>query len=191
MPATQTIKDCRSAEEALQSLCGWFFEDRLSMEGCDPVGEDELPPAYRDLLVHTEHMTARLARYHGREVELVVLGHEQRGDIYSRHILLQPAGTDHVVEFGVVRIDLACMAPAVRDGVLAREIPLGAILITHDVMRRIEPKWYLRFAADAPLTAHFGGDADVYGRVGIIHCAGQPAIELLEVVTDKRPVEGG
>ncbi|HRX84232.1 MAG TPA: hypothetical protein P5572_04360 [Phycisphaerae bacterium] len=186
MPATQTIRDCATAEDALESLCGWFFEDRLSMEGCDAVAVEALPAAYRDLLVHAEHMTVRLADYHRRPVELIVLNHERRGEIYSRNILLQLAGTEHIVEFGVVRIDLRFLAPAVREGVLAREIPLGAILITHDVMRRIEPKWFFRFRADAPMCAHFGGERDAYGRVGIIHCAGEPAIELLEVVTDRR-----
>jgi chorismate-pyruvate lyase len=186
MPETQSIQHCATAEEALQSLCGWFFEDRLSIEGCEPIAVNALPAAYRELLVHEEHMTERLAAYHRRPVELIVLNHEQRGEIYSRNILLQLAGTDHVVEFGVARLDLRFMSPEVRRGVLAREIPLGAILISHDVMRRIEPKWYLRFSADAPICAHFGGEGDAYGRVGLIHCMGEPAIELLEVVTDRR-----
>lgn len=185
MPETQRIQECTTAEDALHSLCDWFFEDRLSMEGCEPVGADALPRAYRELLVHTEHMTERLARYHGRRIELEVLHHEQRGTIYSRNVLLQLADTDFVVEFGVVRMDLRFMSPQVRTGVLSREIPLGAILISHDVMRRIEPKWYFRFSADAPVCAHFAGNGDAYGRVGLIHCEGRPAIELLEVVTDR------
>jgi len=186
MAETQTIRECATAEEALHSLCDWFFEDRLSMEGCDPIAAGELPRAYRELLVHTEHMTERLAAYHGRPVELIVLNHEQRGEIYSRNVLLQLAGTQHVVEFGVVRMDLRFMSPQVRRGILAHEIPLGAILITNEVMRRIEPKWYFRFSADAPMSAHFGDGAEAYGRVGLIHCENQPAIELLEVVTDRR-----
>jgi chorismate-pyruvate lyase len=186
MAETTTIRECVSAAEALHSLCDWFYEDRLSMEGCEPIEVEALPYEYRDLLVHTEHMTERLAAYHGRPVELIVLNHEQRGEIYSRNVLLQLAGTEHVVEFGVVRLDLRFMTPQVRQGVLDREIPLGAILITNDVMRRIEPRWYFRFSADAPMCAHFGGDAEAYGRVGLIHCEGEPAIELLEVVTDRR-----
>ncbi|MCB9851280.1 MAG: hypothetical protein H6817_11325 [Phycisphaerales bacterium] len=186
MADTQRILECRTAEEALQSLCDWFYDGRMSVEGCDPVDADALPPTYRDLLVHTEHMTRRLADYHGKPVELVVLHHETSGTIYSRNILLQLAGTEHVVEFGVVRMDLRFMSERVRDGILAGEIPLGAILITNEVMRRIEPRWYFKFTAGAPMGAHFAGGDESYGRVGIIHCEGEPAIELLEVVTDRK-----
>jgi chorismate-pyruvate lyase len=186
MAETPRIQECRTAEEALHSLCDWFFEDRLSMEGCTPIAAEALPPAHRELLVHQEHMTKRLARYHGAAVDLIVLHHQRSDPIYSRNILLQLAGTEHIVEFGVVRMDLNCMSEAVRTGVLAGEIPLGAILIENEVMRRIEPKWYFRFDADAPMAAHFDNPGDVYGRVGIIHCDGRPAIELLEVVTDKK-----
>ena len=97
----------------------------------------------------------------------------------------QPA--DHAEDryLGVDRKSHLCLEGRLVFG-LAGEIPLGAILITNEVMRRIEPKWYFRFTADAPMAAHFAGGGAAYGRVGIIHCDGAPAIELLEVVTDHK-----
>ena len=98
------------------------------MEGCTPIDGAQLPPSFRDLLVHNDHMTEQLARHHGVPVELVVLQHERSQAIYSRNILLQLAGTDYTVEFGVVRMDLSFMSQKVREGVFAGDIPLGAIL---------------------------------------------------------------
>jgi hypothetical protein len=182
------IAQLSSPREALDSLCEWFYEDRLSAEGCEPVSPSDMPQASRDLLIHHEHMTLQLQAYHRRPIELRVLHHRTDGNLYVRNVELVLAGTDHVVEFGIVRLDLDFVAKDVREAILARKRPLGDILIEHDVLRRIEPRWYFRFEQDSPIAAHFGPDhdGDVYGRLGTIYCEEQPAIELLEVVTEAR-----
>lgn len=182
------IVECRTAEEALASMCHWFYEDRLSAEGCEPIDPTDMPDAYRRLLVHNEHMTRRLEDYHGSDVELKVLTFRQDESIYSRNVLLTTHGGKHVVEFGIVRMDLSCAAPDVRDEILERRTPLGEILISHDVLRQVEPHWYLRFEEDSPMAAHFGAghSGAVYGRLGSIYYENHPAIELLEVVSDAR-----
>lgn len=183
------LVECNSAEDALESLCHWFYEDRISVEGCEPVEPDAMPDAYRDLLVHNEHMTERLSAYHGQDVELQVLHNRSDGDLYSRNVLLTlPSNPDFGVEFGIMRMNLSFVADDVRKEIETGEDPLGSILVKHDVLRRIEPRWYLKFDADSPMASHFGRSHhnEVYGRVGIIYCNDEPAIELLEVVRDTK-----
>ncbi len=183
------LVECKSAEEALESLCHWFYEDRISVEGCDPVNADEMPETYRKLLVHNEHMTEKLSDYHGEDVELHVLQNRADGDLYSRNILLTlPSDPDFVVEFGIMRMNLNMVGTEVRKAIEAGETPLGNILVGHKVLRRIEPRWYLKFDTESPMASHFGRKHEhpIYGRVGIIYCNDEPAIELLEVVRDNR-----
>jgi hypothetical protein len=133
-------------------------------------------------------MTLRLNAYHETSVALRVHRHEQAGDLYHRLITLTPPGSEHVVEVGVVRVHLNYTDEAVRQEILERETPLGDILTQHNVLRRIEPRWFVRCDAGNPVLALFNrplGGA-VYGRLGVIHCNDEPAIELLEVVADDR-----
>jgi chorismate-pyruvate lyase len=152
------------------------------------VTSKEIPSPFHDLLVHEQHMTATLEAYCGRPMRLRVLDHQQVEDVYRRKIVLTPADDDTVVELGVVRINLHFAPESVRKEILERRTPLGDILIRHDVLRRIEPRWYLRFPAEGSLAAGFGyapptPRAELYGRIGTIHCNHRPAIELLEIVT--------
>jgi hypothetical protein len=89
------------------------------------------------------------------------------------------------VEVGVVRLNFRFMSREVRDEILKRETPLGAILIRHKVLRKVQPRWYMKFPANAPLLAAAGAifPHTTYGRLGTIHCNGEPAIEVLEIVS--------
>lgn len=172
---------------ALDDVAGLFFGPQLAIDG-RPVDARDVPEPFRTLLVHHEHMTTSLERYHGGEIAVEVIEEQIEGDRYTRKILLCPAGTAHVVEVGVARINLRYTSPAVREEILKRESPLGDILIRHEVLRRIEPKWFFRFEGPASLLAAFDRPIveAVYGRVGVIYCDGQPAIELLEVVSSEK-----
>lgn len=148
------------------------------------IDASDVPEPYARLLVHNDHMTTRLGDYHGAAVELQVLSHKIEGDAYRRLIVLRPAGQDRVVEVGLVRIDLACTSSAVRAMILDEKRPLGDILIAANVMRRVEPRWFVRFDGGTLLTEQFGaGHAPFYGRIGTIFFEDRPAIRLLEVVT--------
>ncbi len=144
---------------------------------CAFIAGDEMPEPYRGLLVHEHHMTVTVEAYHGGPVDVRVLERRQDGSHYSRRILLVMRETGRVVQFGIVRIDLRYVAPEVAAAITEGKTPVGRVLITHGVLRRVEPVAYLRFEA-APW---FGG-ATAYGRLAIIHCDGEPAVEVLEVV---------
>jgi chorismate-pyruvate lyase len=148
------------------------------------VVESAMPQPYRRLLVHPHHMTVTVEEHYGGPVNVRVLDRRRDGDNYTRKILLALAASGQVVQFGIVRIRLDLCTEAVRDAILAEQTPLGRILIEHDVLRRIEPTAYLHLQADAELSGFFGltKPTDLWGRLALIHCDGQPAIELLEVL---------
>jgi hypothetical protein len=148
------------------------------------VAAHEVPAPYHGLLVHEHHMTVTVEAYHGSLVDVKVLARRLDGDFYSRKILLTLQSTGRVVQFGLVRVNLALCSPAVRDEILAQKTPLGRILINHNVLRRIEPTAFFRLTTDADLMRWFSLDKphSTYGRLGIIHCDGKPAIEVVEIV---------
>jgi chorismate-pyruvate lyase len=153
------------------------------------VAPEHVPQPYRDLLVHEHHMTVTVERFHGRPVELRVLSQRTQGHHYSRMILLALQGTGDVVQFGIVRIDLDRCSPVVRAEVLAGEKPLGRILIEHDVLRHIDPTCFVRITPTRQMLQWFGlaESGPLWGRTATIHCDGQRAIDLLEVVRNESP----
>ena len=155
------------------------------MDGAEEVAADQIPEQPRRLLVHNQHMTATLQAYYQHLVELRVLDHRQDGQDYRRKILLTIEGGKQVVEFGLVKLDLAFLPVSAREEIIARNRPLGEILARHNVLTRVEPRWYVRFAGDSEVVQSFAMPdvTQVYGRIGVIYCDGQPAMELLEVVS--------
>ena len=187
IPSPMKLIDCEDFETGFAAVCGSHLKGEWHGNLAQQINPSALPARYRDLLVHNNHMTSALTAHYGRRVSLRVLEEMQDGDVYSREILLTLDDSDAVVEYGVMRLDLSLVTESVRSQILARTAPLGDVLIRHRVLRRIEPKWFVRFGAGSPLLAHFGTDVnEAFGRIGIIHCNQKPAIELLEVVVDGR-----
>jgi chorismate-pyruvate lyase len=143
-----------------------------------------VPPPYHELLVHKRHMTVTQESYHGDRVDVRILDRRQNGHYYARKILLALHGSGKIVQFGIPRIDLRCCSKAVREEILAGQTPLGRILINHKVLRRIEPLAYYRVTPSRAMMNwfHLKEPRSTYGRVGIIFCDEQPAIEVLEIV---------
>jgi hypothetical protein len=177
------LAEAPGAEAALRELCGPFVRGPF-VPLCALVQPDEIPHPQDQLLVHHEHMTVVLQKYHGRPVAVRVMEEHLSGDYYTRKIALTPEGADRVVEWGIVRLDFRYMAAEVRDEILAKRLPLGAVLIKHNVLRRIKPRWFMRFPPGGAVLDAFGARAttDLYGRIGMIYCDEEPAIEVLEIV---------
>jgi len=169
----------------LRELCRPLKDGQALQPQCVIVQPNDIPHPIDELLVHHEHMTEALRRRYGRPVELTVLDEHLDRDFYTRKVSLAPAGGDNVVEWGIARLELRYMSDDVRAEILAKQSPLGEILIRHNVLRRIKPRWFMRFPARGPMLSFFGdaGDRPLYGRIGTIYCDEKPAIELLEIVT--------
>ena len=174
----------------LQTLFGLFFDADQTPE-CLPVAPQDVPPPYRDLLVHTHHMTVTMESFHHDRVTVQVLAVRQTPDWYARKILLRKQSDGTVVQFGLVRIRLRFCSDPVKEKILEQKTPLGRILIEHNVLRRIEPKLYFRIPPQAVLEEWFGPQAagrETYGRMGVIFCDEQPAIEVIEIAAPAPPV---
>jgi hypothetical protein len=148
------------------------------------VSADEVPSPYHGLLVHPHHMTVTVEAHHGDLVDVRILDRRQDDDVYARKILLALHGSGRVVQFGIMRVYLRFCSPPVREEIVAGRTPLGRILIEHDVLRRIIPTAFVRVIPGPAMVQWFGLEQPqiTYGRLAYIHCDGQPAVELLEVV---------
>ncbi len=172
LPAFATLHELLSAVQA--------------RAGFAPLGAalreaEELPEGARRLLAHDEHMTQRLRDQLGCELELHVLRQRRENGCYAREILLLRGDTGQPVEFGIVRIQERCLPAGVMDQIVAERRPRGDILIASVALRRVEPRWYFEFEPGAAPSAALAV-ARSFGRVGVIHCDDQPAVEVLEAV---------
>jgi hypothetical protein len=183
------IHEVPTAHATLMELCAPFVPRGEPFDAeCAVVQPEEIHHPDDQLLVHHEHMTVALQRFHGCPVQVHVQDEhlDAEGELYTRKIFLTPANAPQkVVEWGIVRLDFRYMDDAVRDEILRKEMPLGAILIKHNVHRRIKPRFFLRFPPGGPVLRLFGTDESraLYGRLGTIYCDEEPAIELLEIVS--------
>jgi chorismate-pyruvate lyase len=171
------VSDQRPTFDVLSQLFGDNFDAEI-------VAVPDMPEPYCHLLVHPHHMTVTVEEYYGGAVNVRVLDRRLDGVTYARKILLAVAATGRIVQFGIVRIRLDLCSEPVRDAIVAEKTPLGRILIEHDVLRRIEPLQYLRVRPDQALCDELAMPipTDIWGRVALIHCDEQPAIELLEIL---------
>ena len=169
----------------LTSVLGQFPDDRIEAGQVEVLEGAALTGAYSGLLDHTHHMTVTLEERYGAPVHLEVLEVDHSGDSYSRKLILRAGEGGPVVLAGIMRFRLECVDQEVREEILAARTPLGRILIEHQVLRKIETIAFLRF----PLGNSFGKLLDAtgkesftYGRLAIIFCDGEPAVELLELI---------
>jgi len=183
------LADLPAAEAALLELCRPFAKDAILSPQCTVIQPDEIPFPEDHLLVHHQHMTVVLEKHHGHPVNVHVTDEilDAETDVYTRKVYLTPAASDKVVEWGIARLDLRYLPKAARAEILARQTPLGAVLIKHNVLRRVKPRFFLRFPAGGPVLGLFGAadrTTPAYGRIGTIYCNHEPAIEVLEIVVN-------
>lgn len=169
--------------DELQSLLDLFPEQEAFLADGEHVAPDTVPEPYRRMLSHNHHMTVAMELYHRSAVDVRILERRLDGDFYNRKILLFRAGTETVVQFGIVRFDLSYLTQTVRDEILAGEKPLGKVLIDHNVLRHIDVGAVLRISAGPALARYLqmpvGGVT--YGRLATIFCNRHPAVDLLEI----------
>ncbi len=167
----------------IQSLFALFPPEEY-LADYQEVPAADVPPPYHKLLVHPHHMTVTVEAHHGSQVDVQVLQDFLNGDTYARKILLTLKSTGRVVQFGLMRAHLRYCSDKVRQEILARKTPLGRVLIQNNVLRRIEPTAFWHVHPGPRLMEWFGLDQPqpTYGRLAIIHCDEQPAIEVLEIV---------
>ena len=169
----------------LEELLALFAEpsDAPLFSRAEHVAKETTPEPYHRMLVHDHHMTISMESWHGCSVDVRVLDSRMSDGLYCRRIQLLRGGTEDVVQFGYVRFNLDLVTEQVRKEIQAEEIPLGRILIQHNVFRHVDLGDILRFTAGSGLKRFLPmQDGEVtFGRLATIFCNGAPAIDLLEV----------
>ncbi|MCR9294182.1 MAG: hypothetical protein NXI32_15795 [bacterium] len=168
----------------LHELVSLFYADHHQLGKFLRQEASTLPPAYKRMLAHEAHMTVTVEKRHGCAVDVQVLASHQTDTHYIRKILLRRSSDQRVVQFGIVRLALSALQEAVRDEILAQQIPLGRVLIEHQVLRHVhlDGLWHVQCGAE--LADYFAVQTGhkTYGRTALIYCNGEPGVELLEVV---------
>jgi hypothetical protein len=169
--------------DELFSLTNRFPESQPLFLSAEHIPSAVTPEPYKTMLVHDHHMTVEMERYHRSTVDVRVLDSHLEGDEYTRKILLLKQGTDKSVQFGLVRFHLNYVTEAVRQQIIEGQIPLGRILINHNVLRHIDLGAILEITAGPALADYLQMPvgAITYGRLATIFCNRQPAVDLLEV----------
>lgn len=168
----------------LDELVQLYYGDPGELGDFTAVAGSSMPGTYRGLLDHEHHMTVTVESHHGCPVDVDVLEYDRANDIYKRKIVLKRSDNGTVVQFGIVRLRVNYLSPEVLAEIESREIPLGRALINHNVLRRVELSQLWKVVPGVDLCRLFKlyRPVDTYGRTAIIHCDGEPAIELLEIV---------
>lgn len=174
----------RAAVDRARGLARLFCDSDAEFGRLFPADAGSVPANERLLLDHHGHMTVTMERFHGRPVSLqVVAEHEPDASErrYAREILLV-RGDGRVVQYGIVRIDLAAVPQAVAAAIRDRTIPLGRILVDGGLLCDVQDVSLLRIEPGPHLSGLVGGHQPLHGRVAAIHVDGLSAVELLEVV---------
>jgi chorismate-pyruvate lyase len=145
---------------------------------------DNVPPPYDALLDHHAHMTVTVESHYGQKVGVNVHRHLRDGDWYVREITLVTGQTRQIVQYGIVRLNVTTLGPDVWDQIQRQHLPLGRVLIEHDVMREVQlcDLWRVKAGPSLASLMHLRIGDLLFGRTALIYCHGKPAIELLEIV---------
>lgn len=169
----------------LEQLTGLFPETNWSplYQQARHIAREATPEPYHRMLVHEHHMTVTMESYHDCQVGVEVVEARFEDDLYCRKILLRSDVSDKVVQFGIVRFNFEFVTDAVRDEIESQKIPLGRVLIQHNVLRHIDLGAIIELSA-GPGLAHYLNmpvGETTYGRMATIFCDGLPAVDLFEV----------
>jgi chorismate-pyruvate lyase len=168
----------------LTSLLALLGDDRDSLGSFQRIASDSMPLSFQRLLAHQNHMTVAVEEYHRCPVTVEVVQSKRFGETYFREILLRRSDNQSIVQYGIVRLQLAALAPAAREEILAEKTPLGRVLIEHNVLREVELVDLWKIEQGPRLRRFFESAAGdiTFGRTAMIHFGHQPALELLEII---------
>ena len=121
----------------LDALVGMFYPSVTALGQFEEVAAAELSSVARALLDHDQHMTLTVEAHHGTSVDLEVLESNVVATHYARKILLRRRSDNEVVQYGIVRLHLDSLNVTVREEINSQDVPLGRILIQHNILRMV------------------------------------------------------
>lgn len=169
----------------LQTLLALFYDESSLLGSFQEVEAEQLSTSARQLLAHNAHMTVTVEDFHRSPVDVEVLERFHSGEHYGRKILLRKQTDGRVVQFGIVRLNRRFLDEAVLAEIESETIPLGRVLINHNVLREVQlvALWQIVPGPDLQTYLDLSDDTPIFGRTALIYCNGEPGVELLEIVT--------
>jgi len=177
-PADQSLYT-RSASR----LSDLFYSSLEELGRFDVVAPDDLPGDYRTLLAHNEHMTVALEEFHHCLVDVRVLAQWHDSASYARASLLVRRSDGAILQFGVMRIWLGDLPPAAKEEIADKKIPLGRVLIEHNMLREVELITLWKIAPGPVIEKYCPAiaQAPLYGRSAQILVDERPTVQVLEI----------
>lgn len=172
----------------LQSLLTLFSPSVDSVGVFEKTAATDLPPYYRQLLDHHDHMTVTQEAVHGCPVAVEVKQRRLSRRHYERKSVLRSTRGGEVLQYCVVRLRFAYLDETVREEIENERIPLGRILIHHNILRRVQmfDVWKISTGPDLRHAFGLSRSATTYGRTALIFCNDEPAVELLEIIAPRQ-----
>ena len=180
----QPSSDAELFTPSASRLATLFFSDLDELGHFQPVSVDRLPPDYRTLLAHTEHMTVALEAFHNSPVSVHAVAEWRDEASYARCSLLSRQTDAAIVQFGMMRIWLSDLPAAAQEEITSKRAPLGRVLIEHDVLREVEliTLWQIKPGPVLRQHLQISGKSPIYGRTAQILVGERPTVQLLEIV---------
>jgi hypothetical protein len=185
MPDRTRTVSAPAALPFVYPLDDFYARAGLPLPNIERIQGDEMPEPYRSLLVHERDMTPTLENFHGSEIHLRILKREQRGDFYSREVVLLLNGSDKAVEFGANKVSLVLFPPKARQLILEERVPLGRILKECEIPHATFAKAFFRVTPDELINSvlHLKSQTWLYGRKAtILDGQKRPLSEIVEIL---------
>jgi uncharacterized protein (DUF2236 family) len=180
----QLTNDAELYGGSVARLASLFYDDLAELGRFEPVSARDLPEPYRSLLAHNEHMTVKLEAAHQCLVDVRVLAEWRDEASYARNSILARQGNGAALQFGIMRIWLADLPASASSEITVERLPLGRVLINHNVLREVELITLWRIVPGPALRKHLqlAVGQVIYGRSAQILVDERPTVQVLEIV---------
>jgi chorismate-pyruvate lyase len=171
----------------------FYAQAGVSLPNIEQIAGENVPPPYRDLLVHQNDMTPTLEGFYGRAIHLRLLGKRRKGNHYFREVVLLLDGTNKPVEFGAIKINLNLFSAEARKQILEEQRPLGRIMQECAVRHSSRPKAFLRITTDPIINdaLEINGPHVLFGRRNsLLDPQDRPLAEIVEILPPVEPATG-
>ena len=172
-------------QNLLYPLNEFYDQMGLPLPAAIQVKDRDVPEPYRTLLVHTRDMTPTLAGFYDCAIQLRVLRHTVRHDIFSRQIVLFLEDDHRPVVFGAIKIYLERFPVDARRLIQEMKEPLGTILQTQGIAHTSRPEAYIQVRADATINRELEltGSHLLYGRSNVLwNNSWEPLAKVVEIL---------
>lgn len=175
----------KEIEDMFYPLSEYYRDYDIPMPSFESVKPEDMPEPYRHLLVHDADMTGRLTDFHGEALALRVLEKDSLRGVLVRRVVLYGHKSGKEVEFGEILIYLNRFESGVRALIEAGKLPLGGILVDHQVEFISSPSHYLKVVTDEMIAECLATSVrmELYGRKNkLTNFAGEVLAEIVEIL---------